>query len=271
MRHLLPILLFLMASMFLAGFNGPARAADSVAAAPEAKKQYVILKLDDIIQMRDARAIHPRWQKVSDYLEQNQIKASFGIICQSLEQDNPKYFAWIKERQASGNIEFWCHGYWLRPNGNGQGEWEHGTAEEQQAVFEKCEKLAREKLGFELVAFGPHWSGTTEETEKALQAVPEIKIWLYGPAKPKYYTKISYPRVMALENPTFVPDFDKFKQTYEKYGFRQNPLVLQGHAAMWDETRWAGFVAIIEYLKSKNVIFTTPSEYYAMTHLDAAK
>ena len=37
--------------------------------------------------------------------------------------------------------------------------------------------------------------------------------------------------------------------------------MLQGHPDQWTDERWNGFVAIIEFLKSKNVVFMTPSEY----------
>ena len=40
-------------------------------------------------------------------------------------------------------------------------------------------------------------------------------------------------------------------------------LVLQDHPDQWDDKRWAGFTEIIAFLKSKNVIFMTPSEYKA--------
>jgi peptidoglycan/xylan/chitin deacetylase (PgdA/CDA1 family) len=141
------------------------------------------------------------------------------------------------------------------------GEFEHGTAAEQKAIFEKGERLAKEKLGFSLPAFGPHWSGTTDATDEALESVPDVKIWLYGPAKPKFFTRLSIERVMALENPTFVPDAEKFKALYEKNGAKREVLVLQGHPDQWTDERWNGFVAIIEFLKSKNVVFMTPSEY----------
>jgi peptidoglycan/xylan/chitin deacetylase (PgdA/CDA1 family) len=66
---------------------------------------------------------------------------------------------------------------------------------------------------------------------------------------------------MAIENPTFVPDPGKFRETYEKSATKSDVLLLQGHPDQWDDKRWAGFVEIIEFLKSKNVVFMTPSEY----------
>lgn len=230
-----------------------------------AEPQVILLKLDDVVAGKlTAGPVPPRWQKTLDYLKANQIKGSFGVICQSLENDYPAYFQWIKDVQNGGLVEMWLHGYKMR-GAIDTGEFEQGTAEEQRAILAKSEQLAKDKLGFTLAAFGPHWSGTTDATDEALEGVPEIKIWLYGPAKPKFFTRLSLERVMALENPTFVPDPVKFKAVYEKTAFNREVLVLQGHPNQWDDKRWAGFVEIIDFLKSKNVVFMTPSEYLKKT------
>lgn len=230
-----------------------------------AEPQIILLKLDDVIARRvGAKPVSDRWLKVHDYLKENQIKGSFGIITESLEKDNAMYFQWLKDVQAAGSIEFWMHGYHMK-TASEPGEFEQGTAEEQRAILAKGEKLAKEKLGFTLPAFGPHWSGTTEATDEAMEKVPEVTIWLYGPEKPKYYSRLSIPRVMALENPTFVPDLEKFKTFYEAKAAKREVLVLQGHPDQWDDKRWAGFTGIIDFLKTKNVVFMTPSEYLKKT------
>jgi peptidoglycan/xylan/chitin deacetylase (PgdA/CDA1 family) len=69
--------------------------------------------------------------------------------------------------------------------------------------------------------------------------------------------------VLVLENPTFVPDFEKFQQLYEKNAKDKACLALQGHPNAWDDKRWEGFVKIIEFLKSRGCVFMTPSEYLA--------
>jgi hypothetical protein len=120
---------------------------------------------------------------VHDYLIAQGIKGSFGVITESLEKDNPMYFQWLKDVQAAGRIELWMHGYKMR-GVTDTGEFENGTAAEQRAILAKGERLAKEKLGFDLPAFGPHWSGTTDATDEAMEGVPEVKIWLYGPAWP---------------------------------------------------------------------------------------
>jgi peptidoglycan/xylan/chitin deacetylase (PgdA/CDA1 family) len=236
----------------------PLRAAESP---PNASQQIILLKLDDVVAAHSGKApVSARWQRIADFLKTNNIKGSFGIICESLEKDNAAYFQWIKDIHDAGLIEFWCHGYHMK-SASEPGEFDHGTVEEQKAALEKSERLAKEKLGFPLPAFGPHWSATTEATDEAVQAVPEIRIWLYAPPGLKYFNRLALERVMGLENPTFVPDPAKFKATYERSPSKREVLVLQGHPDQWDDTRWAGFVEIIEFLKSKNVVFSTPSDY----------
>jgi L-ascorbate metabolism protein UlaG (beta-lactamase superfamily)/peptidoglycan/xylan/chitin deacetylase (PgdA/CDA1 family) len=231
-------------------------------AAPAKPVPIVILKLDDVISSTEQGGpVSVRWRRAADYIEKNNLKAAMGVICYSLEEDNPAYFDWIKERQKRGSIEFWLHGYHNRTMEEKTGEFDQGTAAEHQAILEKSQALARKRLGFEFTAFGAHWTGTTEETEKAVQAVDSLKFWLCGPKDSKFYKRLSVPWTIAMEDPIFVPDPVKFKAAYEASGATESVLCLQGHADQWDDERWAGFVKIVEFLKSKGCRFMTPAEY----------
>ena len=223
--------------------------------------QVIVLKLDDVVAYRseDGSPVSPRWQRITDFLKASEIKASYGIIGFSLEKDNEAYFDWIKDLHKSGLIEFWNHGYRNRKATDKTGEFE-GSFEEQKAALEKTQRLAKEKLGIELKAFGPHWSRTNKHTARALEGIPEIKIWFYGR---KGTTKFIFPRFLTLEYPVHVPDFAKFKAAYERVGHDKKCLALQGHPNSWNDERWANFVKIIDYLRSKGCLFMTPSEYMA--------
>jgi L-ascorbate metabolism protein UlaG (beta-lactamase superfamily)/peptidoglycan/xylan/chitin deacetylase (PgdA/CDA1 family) len=247
----------------------PSARADASPAKPAAP--IVILKLDDVISSADQGGpVSPRWRRAADYIEKNNLKAAFGVICYSLEEDNPAYFDWIKERQKRGAIEFWLHGYHNRNGEEKTGEFDQGTAAEHQAIIEKSQTLARRRLGFEFTAFGAHWSNTTEETEKAVQAVDSLKIWLCGPKDSKFYKRLSIPWTIAMEDPIFVPDPVKFKAAYDASGAAEPVLCLQGHADQWDDERWDGFTKIVEFLKSKGCRFMTPTEYLIYVSAPAA-
>ena len=75
--------------------------------------QVIVLKLDDVVAYRsqDGSPVSPRWQRITDFLKERDIKASYGIIGFSLEDDNQAYFDWIRQMHESGLIEFWNHGY----------------------------------------------------------------------------------------------------------------------------------------------------------------
>jgi peptidoglycan/xylan/chitin deacetylase (PgdA/CDA1 family) len=223
--------------------------------------QVIVLKLDDVVAYRseEGSPVSDRWQRITDFLKASEIKASYGIIGFSLEKDNEAYFDWIKDLHKSGLIEFWNHGYRNRKATDKTGESE-GSFEEQRSALEKTQRLAKEKLGIELKAFGPHWSGMNKHTARALEGIGEIKIWFYGP---EGTTKFIFPRFLSLEYPTHVPDFAKFKAAYERVGHDKKCLALQGHPNSWNDERWANFVEIIDYLQSKGCLFMTPSEYMA--------
>ena len=228
------------------------------------KPQVIILKLDDMCThgAKNGAVVSPRWLKIIAFLEERKMKASIGIHGFSLEGDNQKYFDYLKELNKKG-FEFWNHGYKNRTKDDAKGEFEVDSVEDQKASLEKVQKLAKEKLGFELKAFGPHWSGTNESTDKALEAIPEIKyVFFYGPKDKKASSKIILERNVNLENPTFVPDYDKFKGIYEKSGKGKEYIAMQGHPNQWDEKRFAGFEKIIDYLAAKGCVFMTVSEYY---------
>ena len=226
---------------------------------PSETPQVVVLKLDDVVAQPSANGlpVSPRWERIKNFLEERHIRASFGIIGYSLEQENPAYFDWIKAIHKKDQIEFWHHGYRNRQGSDPTGEFEDSFETQKQAL-ERTQQLAKEKLGITFNVFGPHWSVTNQDTIKALESIPEITMWYYGP---KAYNQFAFERVMTLEDPVHVPDFVKFKATYEQKAKDKSVLALQGHPNSWDDTRWQNFVQIIDYLTAQGCVFMTPSEY----------
>ena len=223
---------------------------------------YIIIKVDDL---RNAGGkVHPRWQKLVDFLKERKIKAGIGVICDSLEKDDPKYFQWIKDQHAGGLIEFWNHGYnhkeW-EVDGKKVQEFKGPSYEDQKKNLLRCNELAKEKLGFTLPAFGAGFNAIDDNTAKALSEDPDTKIWLYGDVK-NPAGKVVLDRIgnVNIENPSFVPSLDKFKAGYAKNP-KRDYFVIQGHPAQWTDERFAQFVAIIDFLTTEKAVFTTPSEY----------
>ncbi len=180
---------------------------------------YIMIKIDDLKSNKGK--VHPLWKKVVDYLKSRNIKAGIGIICDSLEEDSPEYFQWIKDQRAGGMIEFWNHGYDHK-------EWQEGVKkveefkgpsyEQQKQHLLRCNELAKQKLGFTLPAFGAPFNATDDNTSKALSEDPDTTIWLYGDLKhPSGKVVLDRVGAVNIENPTFLPSLEKFMQGYAKY------------------------------------------------------
>lgn len=223
-------------------------------------RKIVILKLDDVTAGGTEGVVTPRWQRVADYIENKKIKAGFGIIGFSLAEDNSAYFKWITDRAERGFIEFWNHGYYNRTKGDTIGEFE-GTYEQQFKALQLTDSLAKAKLGLQLRVWGPHWSSTNTNTDKALAQFPQIKMTLGSPISPVYYKGYVLPNTLDMEYPVHNPNYDEFLKAYREKSKDLNLFYLQGHPNSWNENQWQNFVKIVEFLESENVKFVTPSEF----------
>ena len=231
-----------------------------------------MLKLDDLgRQGQGANAsVSARWQRVTDFLEHEKIKAAYGLFGDSLEGDCPGYVAWIKQRLSGGCIELWHHGYYskglpeaLKVNGR-TGECVGGTAADQAALFKKSLSLAKEKLGIDLVAFGPHSTAVDAATYEALQDIPQIRlVWFYGPPAGVRTTKFVVRRLMNLEKPLFVPNPESVREEFEKKKAQLPYIALQGHPNQWDDARFEAFKKAVLYLREQGCRFATPTEFLA--------
>lgn len=255
------------ATLLLAGFTGAAARAET----PAITTTYVILKLDDVTNGT------PQWRRTLDYLKSRNIKASAGIICDSLESGKQAYYDWLKEVQQTGLVEFWLHGYdhkqWKE---DGKDVWEFSgpSLDQQKEHIEKSQRLARQILGAPFAAFGAPFNRTDAATVQALAADPDIKVVLYG--NPKDAADLPKALIldrteMNIEAPLFVPNSQKIRQDYEAMAGTRDCFVIQGHPNQWTDERFAEFKKLVEYLQSQGVVFTTPSEYLKTRQPDALK
>lgn len=248
-------------------------AAPAVAVSRE-KPAMIVLKLDDL-KVSGGGRLQPEWQRVLDILKARNIKASFGIICDSLAKADPSVIQWIKDAHDSGLVEFWFHGlnHDVRTeNGVQMAEFKGRPYEEQKRRFEESEVLAREKLGFPLTTFGPPGGGTAgnfdEVTIRVMSEVPEMKVWLYPqPLDDAGRQLAAGGKVVILdrewpvniEQPLFIPNAEKLERGYAKYPQRAY-FVLQGHPTHWKEEGFVQFEKILDFLQQQNAVFVTPTE-----------
>lgn len=230
----------------------------------ERSRPSVVLKLDDL--WYEDGLVHPGWVQVMDFLRAEEVVGTIGLVCNSLEEGTAEYFQWIKDREAEGH-EIWHHGYChCKPTVEEQQRREfRGTDYDYQFDhLSSAHELAKEKLAITLRTFGAPYNSTDEHTARALDSLPDIKIWLYketqAPTSKHVFARI--PEV-NIEYPVHIPDFAKFQAGYTKHK-DQDLLVIQGHPRSWveDPARFEDFKRIILFLKAEQVKFTTPYAYY---------
>lgn len=228
-------------------------------------RKLIILKLDNVISKSTGQTVVANWTRATDFLQGKKIKAALGIIGFSLDDVNPKYFQWIKDRASSGYFEFWNHGFHNRTDSDLIGEFE-GTYQQQARALQKTDSLAKVKLGFSLNSWNPHWSATNEFTDSALSQMPNIRLAFgYPTGTIKYFKGFVMPRSMDMEYPTLVPDFVQFKAAYYSKASQLDYFFLQGHPKSWyTDDRWNNFVQVVEFLLNENVRFVVPSEFLSI-------
>lgn len=223
-------------------------------------KNLIILKADDL-RFDNSNIISPRWQTFIDYIEDSKIKASIGIIGNSLEQGNNEYFSLIKTVHNKGYIEFWNHGYSHYSNDDSENpvwEFRNTPYKQQYEHLLKTQELAKTKIGLTLHTFGAPFNKVDENTVKAIEDINDIKVWLFGNTSS---TKLVLKRYCDIEYPTHNPDYQKFLNNYDS-GIEY--LLLQIHPNSWDNGRFNQFKQIIEFLIQEGATFITPFEYYKL-------
>ena len=262
----------LILASFLQGREAPADAGMSpeekwanTEAIEQQSQKFCVLKLDDVVTGTNGQVVPERWQRVADFLERKKIKSSMGVIGISLVDDNPAYFQWIVERSAPcGYVEFWNHGFHNRSANDPDGEFER-SFEEQMYSFRMTDSLAYSKMGLQFPVWGPHWSASNEDTDRALAQLPQIRMTFGYPPNAVHYRGFVFRNRIDFEHPTHNPDFEAFKKTYLKKTREWDYFFLQGHPNSWDtDTRWENFIKVIEYLEKEGVQFVTPTELYVI-------
>ena len=245
----------------------------------------IILKLDDLSQK--AGTILPSFRKMAELLAARHIKGSFGVICavrwpgaQALEDSGLEYIDWVKQLHASGQIEFWFHGWDHATHeeaGEAHCEFNNRSYEEQKRRFDHAQKVAREKFGFVFQTFGPgggisKFPTFDATTLQVLADDPFIKVWLSPKLADDASRKLEaagkvtvLDRVadVNLERKVGEPDFNWFLEGYLKHPDREY-FVLQGHPNTWDDVKFAEVLKIIDYLIQQHAVFMTPTEYAAL-------
>lgn len=247
---------------------------DPASIPPRATPVIIVLKLDDVKQVHSS--VHAAWKRVDEVFEARHIKASYGVICQTLDEAKPEYVSWIKTRHAAGRVEFWFHGWDHGPHsvdGKPCNEFAGWNSDGMKARVDRSQKAALDKLGFAFQTFGPTGSGAPgpgmdETALKVLHDDPYMKVALYPMPLDDMGKRVAadgkmtiLDRVWAvnLESAVGVPDCQRLIDGYAAHPDRAY-FVLQGHPAMWGGERFNEFLRILDFLTAQKAVFMTPSE-----------
>jgi predicted deacetylase len=217
----------------------------------------IVIKLDDL---RPANGgVHARWLKVADFAKSRNIKVAFGIIANSMEADCPQFVQWVKEKNASGMIEFWNHGY-DHAGDTKIMEFSGQPYEHQKEHMTKANQLAREKLGFPFVSFGAPFNATDASTVQVLSEDPDIKVWMYGDSKNPAGKVVLRRCIVNIETPTLIPNYAAFVEGYA-HNRGAAYFVMQGHPGGWSDDRYEQFTKEVDFLISQKADFVLPREF----------
>lgn len=214
----------------------------------------IVLKLDDL--NTGGGNVPNTWRRATNFTTARNIKASVGLVAKSLEVGNASYLSYITGLRNAGLTEFWFHGYDHATN-----EFNGPSYTVQKAKFVDCQALAYDKLGFRFEGFGAPGNVFDSNTVQVMSEDSDMKVWLYGdPAQSAGKTVLTRVGDVNIEQPTFVPNPEKFVSGYMANYSGRDYFVIQGHPYNWSDARWYEFVRLIDWLQANGFTFTTPQE-----------
>jgi len=223
-------------------------------------RQLIILKADDLIYDKK-KIISDNWTRFLHYVVSKKIRSSVGLIGNSLETEDERYFHLLKYLNRTGVIELWNHGYdhllgAQDFSGELYDEFRNKSLDYQKEQLSKTQELAKEKLDLTIRTFGAPGNAIDSITILALDAFDEIKVWFFGLDGSD---KLVLRRNAEIEFPIGNPDYNSFIQNYDS---GKDYLVFQIHPNQWDENQFNSFKEIISFLNARSLTFILPYEYY---------
>lgn len=225
----------------------------------------IIIKLDDLMALKGKCTGIP----VMNYLISNQIKFTYGVIANGIDETSYKTLEpYINAVDSNGEnlLEIWHHGYdHVIP------EFRDRTYEYQKQHFEDADKRINELLNIQMHTFGAPGNATDSITPLVISENPNYKVFMLGYGYTKKYDNLQHwMQRVEMENGTGNVNFDFFLANYNKYkGTFKNYMIFQGHPNGWDEAKLNEFSRIIDYLKKDSCEFILPYDEYCKNYLNS--
>tara|TARA_R100000027_G_scaffold18279_2_gene13127 strand:+ start:3328 stop:4101 length:774 start_codon:yes stop_codon:yes gene_type:complete len=228
----------------------------------ESSNLQVIFKLDDVRRAGDD--VPDNWRRVYEFAQAQQVPVSMGVICNSLEGDSSTYSDTLKSWHDSGLVELWNHGYAHRrweEQGKKGSEFSGTDLQTQEDTLLKSQELGKDEIGVVFTTFGAPYNWIDQNTVTAMENVPDLKVWLYGPSEPvEGVVVLKRNRHVKLEPKVGMVRFEQFRKAFVSSAI-SSPLVLQGHPGQWDDLDFADFEEIVAYLQEQGVAFALPRDF----------
>ncbi len=228
-----------------------------------AEEKCVVWKLDDV-KAGEQKRLAPGFKRVAEWAKAEKTVVTMGVICDSLAQPNAADVAWIKANaiENGGVIEFWHHGWdhksWTDAAGKTAWEFKGPDQATQAQHLKDAADLFTKTTGLSFHVFGAPYNQNDDATIAAMDAVPALSIWMYGPKNDPKRQVLG--RSLNIEVATGKVSYEKFAQDYTA----KKPtglMLLQGHAGMWSDESFQDFVKIAALLKKDGWTTLTASQY----------
>ena len=232
-----------------------------------AEDKVVIWKLDDV-KAGEKKRLAPGFKRVAAWAKAEKTVVTMGVICDSLAQPNADDVAWIKANaiENGGVVEFWHHGWdhrsWTDATGKAMAEFRGPDVATQAKHLKDACAIFKQTTGLTFHIFGAPFNQTDDATIAAMDAVPELTLWMYPPKNETKRKVLG--RTLNMEVATGKVSYDKFAQDYAT----KKPttmMLLQGHCGMWNDDSFNAFVKIAALLKQDGWTTLTASQYTEKT------
>ena len=230
---------------------------------PAAEDKVVIWKMDDV-RAGEKRRLQAGFKRLAEWAQAEKTVVTMGVICDSLAQPNADDVAWIKANaiESGGVVEFWHHGWdhrsWTDAAGKQQWEFRGPDVATQSKHLRDAQAIFRQTTGLTFRVFGAPFNQADDATIAAMDAVPEITLWMYPPKNETKRKLLG--RSLNMEVATGKVSYAKFAQDYAT----RKPtgmMLLQGHCGMWDDDSFRDFVKIATLLKQDGWTTLTSAQF----------
>ena len=219
------------------------------------KGPVILLKCDDfrIASMETFRKLHPI------LMEEGINNVSYGVIGEGcVGKGEDEFWADVKKYISDG-VEIWHHGWDHKISGDTGSEFSGGYEYDvMREHFSLTIDLVKKNTGYDIATIGAPGNKVSSDFAKLLnEEFPQIKQIYFSQGR----SFNAFP-LNTLINPESGTSGVQFSTFMKNYDADHNYAVIQFHPHRLDAYDcWDDFIKMIQYLKSQNCVFMTPTQY----------